>query len=67
MDDADRAQIRIEQEIEARVRAARGIPSQKSVVCADCAEPLTQQRQEYGRCIHCAEAAERRAKTRRHP
>lgn len=65
MDDADRAQQRQEQELEAAIAAARGVPSWHSdpvVVCVECGADIEPVRQDLGfnTCAECADWLERR-------
>jgi hypothetical protein len=53
VDDADRAEDRMEVELEALVWAARGVRPEYGVTCDDCGEPLPGYRQPYGRCVPC--------------
>ena len=72
MDDADRAQERIDQELEARIRAARGIPGSDRTMapganeCVECGELIPSARQiavpGCQLCIECAERVERAAR-----
>ena len=66
-DIADNAQQHIEQELEAAIRAARGIvpPDTRSAeVCQDCGEMISSERQNAVRgctlCTFCAETLESR-------
>ena len=63
MDDADWAQIEIERQEEAlRYRLSLGAgKSTWAVVCVECGDDLHPFRREYGLCIECATARERRA------
>lgn len=64
MDDVDRAQAHIEQELALAIQAARGVPGtryqpQRSH-CPDCAELLEAHRRMFGICRHCQELREAR-------
>ena len=59
MDEADRAQERIERELAANLAAALEQSSKASDQCGDCGVLLPIVRRPYGRCIHCAAAREK--------
>lgn len=60
MDDADRAQERIEADLAAAIEAARGIPARAvRETCCDCAEDLEAHRVAYGICVPCQTRRER--------
>lgn len=59
-DDIDRANDQAQRDLEAQIRAARGIKPKESTICGDCREPLEVHRFKFGRCIDCADALERR-------
>ena len=62
MDDADRAQIEIERQDEAlRYRLSLGVgKSTWAAACVECGDELHPFRREYGLCIECAMARERK-------
>lgn len=62
MDDADKAVEIDEILLEARIRAARGVPGRSRNKCIDCGEPIPQERQKLRleRCLPCARVYERR-------
>ena len=58
MDDADRAQQTIEQDLESAIAAARGIKPASRDRCRDCGDELDGVRREFGTCIACAQRRE---------
>lgn len=61
MDDADRAGIEIEREEERMRLSIASRPHTWAVVCVECGADLEPHRREFGLCIDCAEARERKA------
>ena len=63
MDDADRAEINIERATEAAVAAVtRAARPRFSLECRDCGIDLPPHRQEFGTCIDCQTAREKRSR-----
>lgn len=60
MDDADRAQIYIDSELSAALRARTSAKTYR-LHCSDCFALLDKHRREYGLCIDCAHDREVRA------
>ena len=62
MDDADRAQAEEEHWLEQAIRAARGLPAQRTSCshCSDYGELLEPHRIYYGVCVECATLDEAR-------
>ncbi len=52
-DEADRAELDIEMELEAAIAAARGVKPQPGRTCRECGEHLLAHRQPYGTCYAC--------------
>lgn len=68
MDDADRAEALIQQELEMAIQAARGIPGTRyqatRMHCQDCGDKLPEHRRAYGVCRPCQELREARGRWR---
>ena len=66
-DEAGLAQIHMEQELEMRIAAARGIEKPQAPrreICPDCGEKLEPHRLKYGYCVPCVEIREARMRWR---